>query len=47
LAKLVLSFALTLIIPASAEKKYECVRWIWYGDVYERKVYCLEWREKK
>ena len=30
-----------------AEKKYECVRWAWTGDVYDRKVFCLEWREKK
>ena len=30
-----------------AEKKYECVRWVWTGDVYDRKVFCLEWREKK
>lgn len=44
--KFVLLFALTLA-PASAEKKYECVRWRWYGDFYERKVYCIEWREKK
>ncbi|CAB5238777.1 hypothetical protein UFOVP751_19 [uncultured Caudovirales phage] len=29
------------------EKKYECVRWAWTGDVYDRKVFCLEWREKK
>ena len=25
----------------------ECVRWTWYGDVYNRTVICLEWREKK
>ena len=30
-----------------AEKKYECVRWAWTGGVYDRKVFCLEWREKK
>jgi hypothetical protein len=32
-------------IPASATR-YECVRWTWYGDVYSRKVVCLEWRDK-
>lgn len=26
---------------------HECVRWSWTGDVYNRKVTCLEWREKK
>lgn len=26
--------------------QYECVRWTWTGDVYDRKVICLEWREK-
>ncbi len=25
---------------------YECVRWTWTGDVYNRKVVCLQWREK-
>ena len=29
------------------EKRYECVRWAWTGDVYNRRVFCLEWREKK
>jgi hypothetical protein len=24
----------------------ECVRWTWSGDVYGRKVTCLEWRKK-
>jgi|688.fasta_scaffold14216_4 hypothetical protein len=24
----------------------ECVRWIWSGDVYARKVTCVEWRKK-
>ena len=46
LPKLTLVLALTLLTPASAEKKYECVRWYWVGDVYDRKVYCVEWREK-
>ena len=24
-----------------------CKRWTWVGDVYNRKVICLEWREEK
>ena len=47
LRKLAIIFALALLTTASAEKKYECVRWRWTGDVYERKVYCVEWREKE
>lgn len=23
---------------------YVCVRWTWKGDVFERKVICLEWK---
>jgi hypothetical protein len=47
--KLALLLAFVLIIPAnSADKKvkYECRRWGWTGDVYNRKVFCLEWRRK-
>jgi len=25
----------------------ECIRWTWTGDVYNRKVICLEWRKKE
>ena len=24
----------------------DCKRWTWVGDVYNRKVICLEWREE-
>jgi hypothetical protein len=24
---------------------YRCVRWSWSGDVYNRKVICLEWKK--
>ena len=24
-----------------------CKKWTWNGDVYNRKVICLEWREEK
>jgi hypothetical protein len=34
-----------IIIPSSAAQ-YECVRWTWTGDVYNRKVVCLEWRDR-
>ena len=27
-------------------QKPECVRWTWSGDVYNRKVICLEWRKE-
>ena len=28
-------------------QKPECIRWTWSGDVYNRKVVCLEWRKKE
>ena len=28
-------------------QKPECIRWTWYGDVYNRTVICLEWRKKE
>jgi hypothetical protein len=33
----------------SLNTEYRCVRWTWSGDVYNRKVICLEWKkvEKK
>ena len=31
--------------PNSPET-YRCLKWTWRGDVYERKVYCLEWVKK-
>jgi len=40
---------LLVLVPAEASVKDEtlkCVRWGWTGDVYERKVYCLEWVKK-
>jgi hypothetical protein len=36
-------FSLALLYSAT---EYECVRWTWSGDVYNRKVVCLEWRKK-
>jgi hypothetical protein len=37
--------ALFLVLQLTAVQ-YECVRWTWTGDVFNRKVYCLEWRVK-
>lgn len=37
---------LMLVTTRSAPIQYECIRWTWTGDVYNRKVVCLEWREK-
>ena len=31
--------------PAEAVR-LECVRWTWTGDVYNRTVICLEWRDR-
>ena len=28
-------------------QKPECIRWTWSGDVYNRKVICLEWRKEE
>jgi hypothetical protein len=40
---LVLSMFFTLV--ASSKEKYRCVKWAWTGDVYNRKVVCLEWQK--
>ena len=36
---------LMVFITADAAR-LECVRWSWTGDVYNRKVVCLEWRDR-
>lgn len=38
----ILTFYVAYIKP-----EYECIRWTWTGDVYSRKVVCLEWRKKQ
>jgi hypothetical protein len=43
--KYLLILLLVVCIPSSATK-WECVRWTWYGDVYNRTVICLEWKDK-
>ena len=38
---------LLLLVFAPAEAaRMECVRWTWTGDVYNRVVVCLEWRDR-
>jgi hypothetical protein len=32
-------------IAASDKTEYRCIRWAWTGDVYNRKVVCLEWQK--
>jgi hypothetical protein len=34
---------LLLIALAAPSQEYKCVRWTWTGDVYNRKVVCVEW----
>lgn len=29
------------------QSEWECVRWTWTGDVYNRTVVCLAWRKKR
>ncbi len=41
----ILILLLLVLIPAEAARM-ECVRWNWSGDVYNRKVVCLEWRDR-
>jgi len=44
----VLAMIYALVLLAAAAE-YRCIRWAWTGDVYNRKVVCLEWKkvEKK
>jgi hypothetical protein len=35
------------LAEAAQSAQWECVRWSWTGDVYNRKVVCLEWRKKE
>ena len=32
--------------PVKKWPEWECVRWTWTGDVYNRTVICLEWRKR-
>jgi hypothetical protein len=33
----------SLILAGMLADQPRCVRWAWSGDVYQRKVWCLEW----
>lgn len=43
--KYVVLLLVGITIPSTAAR-YECVRRAWTGDVYNRKVVCLEWRDR-
>ena len=40
-------FSTALAIYMYAQQAPQCIRWTWSGDVYNRKVVCLEWRKKE
>ena len=44
---LLMLFLLFMPVVSSQERKteYRCVRWAWTGDVYNRKVVCLQWEK--
>jgi len=29
--------------PITKDEKWVCTQWQWSGDVYNRKVYCIQW----
>jgi hypothetical protein len=37
--------AIALLVVPAPKYKYVCVRWAWYGDAFNRTVYCLEWKK--
>ena len=39
------SILFTLVASSKDKAEYRCVRWAWTGDVYNRKVVCLEWQK--
>ena len=46
--KIVILLLMVIVVTVpSAAPRLECVKWTWTGDVYNRKVVCLEWREKE
>ena len=44
---LMLLLIIVASFPLAQSAQWECVRWSWTGDVYNRKVVCLEWRKKE
>jgi len=43
--KHVVALMMWVALPSSAAQ-YECIRWTWIGNSENRKVVCLEWRDK-
>lgn len=39
---MVTAFA-SLVLAGMLAKEPRCVKWTWSGDVYNRRVVCLEW----
>jgi hypothetical protein len=39
------AIAIVLILLQTSATEYQCVRWAWTGDVYNRKVVCLQWEK--
>jgi hypothetical protein len=37
--------AIALMLLQASLTEYRCVRWAWTGDVFNRKVVCLEWKK--
>jgi len=49
---LLLMTIVVVVVPSSTAEQNEklkpnevkvCARWMWTGDVFDRKVYCVEW----
>ena len=38
---------ITALVVSILVQTPQCVRWTWSGDVYNRKVICLEWKKKE
>jgi hypothetical protein len=34
-----------LLVLTLQATEYRCVKWTWTGDVYNRRVVCLEWKK--
>jgi hypothetical protein len=41
-----LALVLSALTTYSYSEEMKCVRWSWTGDVYDRKVICLEWKKE-
>jgi hypothetical protein len=43
---MLLALVLSALTTYSYSEEMKCVRWSWTGDVYDRKVVCLEWKKE-